>query len=232
MFRRKDRELTLNFGDYVRIIRRRGWIIVLAVLITTASAFVFSKLQTPLYRSTQKILIEPARNDFGLTQTLLDLMNSYVEWMSTSTLAQQVIDALKLDMTPQQLTQVAHVTADRNNDLLNVDVDMTNGDLANNVANEYGVLFVQWRNQQNQPLQLADRINAELLDKPQYGQIRPTTSTNVLAGALLGLILGGAFVFIIETLSANVVHRPADVERTLELPVLGAIPDSVTRSAS
>ncbi len=222
----------MNLGDYARIIRRRGWILVLAVIITTASAFVFSKLQTPLYRSTQKILVEPARPDFGLTQAMIDLLNSYVEWMSTSTLAQQVIDQLKLDVTPSEMLQAAKVTVEANNHLLDVDVDMTDGNIANDVARTYGVLFQQWRDQQNQPLQLTDRINAELLDTPSYALIRPTTSTNVLAGALLGLIVGGALIFVIETLSANVVHRAADVERALELPVLGVIPDSAARSAS
>ena len=45
-----------------------------------------------------------------------------------------------------------------------VDVNMTNGDLANRVARVYGTQFVEWRNQENQPLRNEDRISAELLD--------------------------------------------------------------------
>jgi len=214
----------MNISDYVRIIRRRGWIVVLAIILTSASAFVFSKMQTPLYRSVQKIAIQPARNDFGLTQTLVDLLNSYQSWMSTYTLAQQVIDALSLDMTPDQLVAVAKVSVDRNNNILEVDVDLTNGQVADSIAAEYTALFVRWRTQQNQPLQLADRINAAPLDTPRNGRIRPTTGPNVAAGALLGLILGSTIVFVVETLGANVVRRTADVERVLQLPVLSAIP--------
>jgi capsular polysaccharide biosynthesis protein len=223
----------LKLSDYLRIARRTGWIVLLAMVLAAGSAFVFSKLQTPIYRSTQKILIEPARNDFGLTQTLLDLLNSYVQWMSTQTLAQQVITTLRLDMTPDQLSSsVVSITADRNNDLLNVDVSMTDGNVANDVARTYGELFEQWLIKQNQPLQLADRINAELLDKPRYGQIRPTTAVNVLAGALLGSLIGGAAVVAIETASANIVRRATDVERALQLPVLGAIPDTAVKGTS
>ena len=131
--------------DYLRIIRRRGWIVILAVLITMGSAFVFSKAQTPLYRSTQRILIAPARNDFGLTQTLVDLLNSYVTWMSTATRAQTVIDTLKLDNTPDQLLAAVQITADRNNDLLNIDVNLPDGEQANRIARAYGDVFTQWR---------------------------------------------------------------------------------------
>lgn len=219
----------MNLTDYVQIIRRRGWIVLLAVLLTTGSALVLSKAQTPLYRSTQRILIAPARNDFGLTQTMVDLLNSYVTWMSTLTRAQTVIDTLKLDNTPDQLLAAVQVTADRNNDLLNIDVTLPDGEQANRIARAYGDVFYQWRVDQNQPLQLQDRINAELLDMPRYAQIRPTTTTNVAAGALLGLLIGGAVVFVIETLSASIIQRTADIERVLQVPLLGAIPDTAEK---
>jgi capsular polysaccharide biosynthesis protein len=103
---------------------------------------------------------------------------------------------------------------------------MTNGDIANNVARTYGELFRQWRVQQNEPLQLQDRINAELLDTPIFHLVKPTTQTNVLAGALLGVLIGGVIIFLIETLSANIMRRGLDIERYLELPVLGSIPES------
>ncbi len=222
----------MNLIDYARILLRRGWIILLMMILVAGSAYVFSKAQTPKYRATQKILIVPARPDFGLTQTLVDLLNSYQQWMSTRDLAGRVITTLNLDMIPDQLTGGAvTITPDRNSDLLTVDVDMTNGEVANRIARTYGELFQQYRNEQNQPLQLADRITAVLLDTPTYHQIQPTTQTNVLAGALLGLIIGGVAVFLIETLSANIIRRNADIERYLQLPVLGSIPDTTARGA-
>ena len=42
-----------------------GWIILLAMILTAGSAYVFSKLQTPIYRAEQKILIKPSRPDLG-----------------------------------------------------------------------------------------------------------------------------------------------------------------------
>jgi capsular polysaccharide biosynthesis protein len=216
----------MNLSDYVRILVRRGWIILLAMALTAGSGFVFSKLQSPIYRSTQKVLIKPARNDFGLTQTLKQLINSWASRLDTELRAADAINALKLDMSPGELKSKVAISPDLNNLQLVIDVDMKDGDVANRVAQTYGLQFKDWREQENQPLRLEDRINAELLDTPRYGLFRPNTTINVAAGALLGLLLGGVVVFMLEFLDANVVRRSNDVERYLQLPVLGNLPES------
>src|SRR5258708_21667467 len=147
---------------------RRGWIILLAVVMTTGSGFVLSKLKTHVYRATQKVLIKPARADFGLTQTLKQLISSWQSRLDTELRAQDAIDALHLDMTAAQLHSMVTITADLNNLLLTVDVDMKDGSEAEKVATVYGTQFIDLRNQENQPRQLANRINAELRDSPHY----------------------------------------------------------------
>jgi capsular polysaccharide biosynthesis protein len=216
----------MNLTDYLRILARRGWIIILAALLTAGSGYIFSKLQTPVYRSTQKILIKPARNDFGLTQTLKQLVTSWAARLDTELRAQDAINALSLDMTPGALKSMVTITPDLNALQLVIDVDMKDGDVANNVARTYGEQFAAWREQENQPLRLEDRINAELLDAPQYALFRPNTKINIAAGALLGVLLGGVIVFVLEFIDANIVRRANDIERYLNLPVLGNLPDA------
>ena len=220
----------MNLSDYVRILIRRGWIILLAAALTAVAAYVFSRMQTPVYRATQTILIAPARNDFGLAQTLKQLMASWVARLDAEDRARDVIEALSLDMTPGQLKSNVTVSSDLNALLINVDVDMADGPTAARVANTYGQQFIQWRNAENAPIRLEDRINAELIDTPNFGLYRPNTAVNVAAGALLGLILGGMVVFLLELASVNTVRSMSDVERGLGLPVLGALPGADGRS--
>ncbi len=47
---------------------------------------------------------------------------------------------------------------------------------------------------------------------------------------MLGLLLGGTVVFVLEYLESNIVRSKEDVERFLELPVLAAIPADDTRA--
>ncbi len=93
----------MNLTYYVRILIRRGWIIVLAMVITATAAYGFSKMQTPTYRATQRVLFQPARNDYGLTETLRTLLRSYVVYLNSDQQAAEVIDRLQLDMPPGEL---------------------------------------------------------------------------------------------------------------------------------
>ncbi|MBN1201494.1 MAG: hypothetical protein JXJ20_06525 [Anaerolineae bacterium] len=220
----------MNLTYYMRIVIRRGWIVALAVVITAGAAFGFSKLQTPVYRASQKVLLQPARNDFGLTETLRYLLRSYVVYLDTDEQAANAIERLQLDMTPGELRSYTTINSDPTQLVIQVDVDMEDGPLAAAIATELGRLLVEYRTEDNRDLQREDRIDAKLIDTATYGIHTPKTKINTLAGAVLGLLLGGAVVFALEYLESNIVRRKEDVERFLDLPVLAAIPADDTRS--
>ena len=62
-------------------------------------------------------------------------------------------------------------------------------------------------------------------DVPRYSLDRPKKAINTIAGAVLGLLLGGVIVFVLEYLESSIVRRRDDLERMLEMPVLATIPD-------
>lgn len=215
----------MNLIDYGRILLRRGWIMILLAILTAASAYLISRQQTPVYRSTQLVLIQPARTDLGLTEALIRLMQSYRVYLSSTDRAQQVIDTLDLDMTPVDLLAAATFTADSNRFTMQIDIDLPDGDMANDIAYEWGSLLVQYRNRENQTVQQSDRITALLVDRPQYGLLRPNVPINTAAGGLIGFGLGAVIVFVLEYLESAIVRRRDDVERSLGLPVLSTIPE-------
>ncbi len=214
----------MDLTYYVRVLVRRGWIVALAVIITAGAAFGLSKAQTPVYRATQKVLLQPARNDFGLTETLRILLRSYVVYLNTDQQAATVIDRLQLDMTPGELRSHTTISSDPTQLVVQIDVDLQDGPLAAQIATELGRLLVEYRTEDNRDLRREDRIDALLIDTATYGLYKPKTKINVMAGAMLGLLLGGAAVFALEYMQSNIVREKEDVERFLELPVLAAIP--------
>lgn len=220
----------MDLSYYVRLLVRRGWIIVLAMAITAGAAYALSKAQTPVYRATQRVLMQPARNDFGLTETLRILLRSWVVFLDTQQKAQEAIDRLNLDMTAGDLMRYTTISSDPTQLTVQIDVDMQDGPLAARIAYELGVLLKEYRDQANRDLNRQDRIDAIVLDPATYGLYRPRTAVNTMAGGVLGLLLGGAVVFVLEYLESNVVRRQEDVERFLDLPVLAAIPSDNIRS--
>jgi len=214
----------VKIQEYIRILRRRGWIILLAAVITAASAFVFSKLQTPVYRSAIQVSIQLARPDLSLTQSAKQLLRSYANVMLSESRAKQVIDALGLYLDPKDLKEDVKIVADDSIMAISITVDNTNGDVANDIANTWAQLLVQWRNDQNALQDKQDRVFAEIIDPASYGQLRPKTKVNVAAGGVLGIVLGAVVVFVLEWLEAGVIYDPTAVEAETGLTVIGTIP--------
>lgn len=214
----------MNLAYYARILIRRGWILLLAMAITAGAAYGLSKAQTPVYRATQRVLLQPARNDYGLTETLRILLRSYVVYLNTDTQAAAAIDRLQLDMTPGDLRRYTTISSDPTQLIVQIDVDMQDGPLAARIATELGRLLVEYRTEDNRDLQREDRIDALLIDTATYGLHSPKTKINVLAGVMLGLLLGGVVVFALEYMESNILRSREDVQTFLALPLLAAIP--------
>ncbi|MAS35718.1 MAG: hypothetical protein CL610_17040 [Anaerolineaceae bacterium] len=214
----------MNLMDYVNILLRRGWIMVLLAVIAAASAYLLSQQMTPIYRSTQRVLMQPTRADLSLTESSKSLLGNHVAYLDSEFRAQEVIDRLQLDMTPGQLKSAVTIASDPLNLTIQIDVDLPNGDLANDVAREWGNLLIEYRNEENQRARREDHINARLQDVARYELLQPKPVINTIAGAILGLLVGGVIVFLLEFLESSVVHNREDIERSTGIPVLAAIP--------
>ena len=220
----------MQLQDYARILWRRGWLIVLLAVITAGSAFAFSKIQeqrNPVYKSTVKLLIQPARPDLGATEATKRLLNSYVSWLDSNYRAQDVITELELDMTPAQLREgYVRIAGDDLRFVIQIDVENQNGDVANDIARAWAEELVRWRNEENEKQRREDRIEAIIIDDPRFVLDSPKTTVNTLAGGVLGALIGGGIVFTLEYLEAGIVRTVSDIERHLNITVLGAIPPS------
>lgn len=210
--------------EYFRVFWRRGWILVLSAALTACSALVFSIVQTPVYKSTVDVLVQPARTDFGLTQSAKLLLDSYVAFLDTETSAAQVIDVLQLDTLPKTLRGDVRIAAEAQRFLIRIEVENENGNLANDIARHWAQLLVQWRNDENQKQRREDRVTAVILDDPRYDLDHPRKGINSAAGAVLGVLIGVAVVLVLEYLEAGIVRTRKDVEYFLGMSVLGSIP--------
>ncbi len=210
--------------QYLHALRRRGWIIIVAVLVTSLSALGYSKLQTPIYRSSIEVSIQLARPDLGLTQSAKQLLSSYATVIWSEKTAQQVIDALNLYDSAADLKGRVKIANDDYRMVIKIDVDYTDGETANDIANTWAQQFITWRNEQNARQDKQDRVYAEVIDPATYRQLRPKTALNVGLGIILGGLLGAAIVFVQEWIEAGLVLSPHDLERELQITVIGVLP--------
>lgn len=217
----------MNIQDFVQVLRRRGWIVILAVVLTATSAFVFSKAQTPVYRSSIRVGIQ-GRTDWGAAQTVKILLDSYVAFMYRRPVAQEVIDRLGLIRTPEDLKGDVTIASDTQDLTIQIDVDDYDGEQANRIAKAWAEELVQWRDQENQLQMKTDRVFATILEEPQYRLLRPKTMINMAAGGIFGLLIGAAVVIGLEWLDAGLIRAAGEIEHKVGLTVIGVVPP-VTR---
>ncbi len=212
--------------DYARVLLKRGWIIVLLAIITAASAYVFSKVQTPIYRSTVTLSAVPSRPaDWGQTQAIKSLLRNYVQQMQSPALVQPVIDKLQLDIAPPKFLSQVNFNAAEDTMTIAVEARHPLPAVAAKMAQTLAETFVTVHEQENQTLDQRDRIIVKIYNNATSPDIfSPKTSVNVLAGGILGALIGLVIVFILEWLESDIIRTSEDAERYLGVTVLGAIP--------
>ena len=110
--------------------------------------------------------------------------------------------------------------------VIKLEVEAYDGDQANDIARTWAGLLVEWRDDRNQRQRKEDRVDAYLRDQPRYAQSWPKTKIVTAAGGIFGLVIAGVIIFFLEWLEVGVVRTPQDLERQLNLTVVGAIPST------
>ncbi|NOK86044.1 MAG: hypothetical protein GFH27_549395n66 [Chloroflexi bacterium AL-W] len=216
----------MNLTEYIRLITKRGWILLVLAFIVGGTAFFISRQQTPVYRATQKVVIQPSRADLGLAEASVRLINSLVVIADSQQVAAQIIEDLRLDITPGELMGNVTIAPDQLRLTIQIDVNNPNPGTAQDIARAWGLWLENYRVEQNQQAQREDRVEAVLPDLPSVGQFAPRPLFTGIAGALLGLIVGGVIVFALEYLESAMIRRRDDIERSVGVRVVAVVPPS------
>lgn len=223
----------MDLRDYLKILRKRWWIIALVALIAVGSAYAFSKAQTPIYRSTITLSNQPARPDLGQGLFTKQILRNYVRQLSTRTMAAKVNDQLQLDLAPETILGKVSFNADEADLTIQIEAKDRNPAIAQKIAQTFAELFVQQRQIENLEIDQRDRIITSLTDSATPPEIfSPKTSINMLAGGLLGALIGVVIVFVLEWLESDIIRSSEDVERYIGVPVIGTIPTITARETA
>ena len=224
----------MELRDYIKVLRKRWWVIALVALIAVASAYGFSKSQPTVWRSTIKLSIEPSRlSDYGSGLAVKQILRNYALKLTSGLMAQQVVDKLQLDIPATALLGKVAVSPDEADYTIQVEAKDQDGATAVKIVRTFADLFVQERQIKNLEVAQQDRILVSIADNPAAPDIfSPKTSINMLAGGVLGALLGVIVLLALEWLESDVVRSNEDVERYIGLPVIGSIPTITTREAA
>lgn len=216
----------MELREYIAILRKRGWIILVTAILTAVAGYAFSFFQEPMYRASIQVRVEPARIDWGNVNAVKTLLRSYQVLIYSADMAQKVIDQAQLDMTPEQLLSQMKVDPDESNFTIRIDVENRDPEVARIIAETTAEVFRINREQWNQKQRREDRVDVSIREHVRHVPlVRPKPKLNALAGGVLGVLLGVLVVLFLEWLEADILRTPEVVERTMGMEVIGVIPE-------
>ena len=217
----------MTIQEYIRILRQRGWIILIAMVLAAVAAYGISFFQKQVYRATTEVSTLPARADWGLSNSAKDLMRNFALNVRTLEVARQVIGRAQLDRSPEDLLANTQIEPDSSTFTINIQATDRDGEVAKQLALAWADQFVEERTQYYAQQDKRDRIEVKLRSRNiNYEQIQPQPKVNAIAGGVLGLLLGIGIVLMLTWMEADLLRTPAAAERALGIPVLGAIPNT------
>lgn len=215
----------MEFREYWDIVRKRGWIVLLAAVVAAVAALGVSQVMPEVYKASIQLSVNPARADWGLSQATKELLRNYVLNITSHRMTQKAIDRAQLDMNTYDFLADLDVSSDSSNMSITIQAESHDKQKAWLMAQTLADVFVEervaWNNEQDK----SDRIDVGKVDDIRDVPLAsPKTKINVLAGAVFGAILGAVIVVVLEWLQSDVLRSTADVEKMVGVPVLGTIP--------
>ena len=222
-------EETIELRELLEILlKRKLLIIIMTVLCTVAGGLYSVFLITPMYQSETTMMVNGAKNmtdiasslDIGSINLSQKLVVTYGEIVKSRIVLEQTIDSLKLDMTYGQLLRKTTAQQVGGTEILKIAVQDEDPAQAAIIANKISDVFVK------EVMRILKVNNVETIDTaiPIEKPVNVKTALNIAIAMILGLMLGLFIAFVLEYMD-NTIKTENDVQKYLDLPVLGLIPD-------
>ncbi|TDQ38657.1 YveK family protein [Aureibacillus halotolerans] len=218
-------EETISLRDLLDTLKKRLWLIVAITLAATGISAVISLfVLTPMYQSTAQILVnqqsETTQYDPNSIRTSLELINTYKVIIQSNTIVEPVAEQVGAGLTPDELSTKITVNSQENSQVVGISVEDADPVLAAAIANTTAVVF-----QETVPQLFGTNVeNVSILSEAQVENdpVSPRIALNVAIAFVVGLMAGVGLAFLLEYFD-NTLKTEEDIERHLELPVLGAV---------
>ncbi len=229
MGNKKNNELSIS--DLLSIIKLKWFIILIVGVLVAALSFAYSSyFIVPKYRASAQMIVD-ARSDETTVitnsqlNTAKQLVLTYAEVIENNLILNAVVEELELEENYKQLQEKISVEVIEDTQILQIYVVDADPEKALDIVEKIVELT---------PVILSERISSSKIasvNEPDVtsSPISPNVFRNTLLGFVLGVVLIYAY-FIAKKLLDNRFKSAEDIQKVLDLPVIGVIPalDHVT----
>lgn len=219
-------EETISLKELVHTLKKRWRLIVIITLLAMiVSAVISYFLITPIYQNSTQILVNQSKSEekiFNISdvQTNLDLINTYNVIIKSPVILDIVREELHISESVEVLTGKITVQSQQDSQVVNITVQDESPVMAAKIANKTAEVFQK----EIVDIMNVDNVNilAKAIGDEEQAPIKPSPLLNMAIALVVGLMASIGLVFLLEYLD-NSIKTEQDIEKILELPVLGVI---------
>ncbi len=227
----KKNDIEFDLIDLLLYMKKRLWIIILAVLVFTVAGYAVSKMfMTPEYTASARVyVVYDEKNDNNnqldqdYTQQLMagQLRNDCVVLLGDVNVTAQVVENLGLNTSAAGLSGRLKIEAQDNTRVLNISIVDTNPQQAARILNEVCNVGKQ---------KIHEMVGSDVLKVVHYAEVpgspsSPSPKRNATVAAILGLVVAVS-VMVVVFLMDDSIRNETDMQHYLGLSTLAEIPVS------
>lgn len=219
-------EEVIRIDDLIQALKKRWIMIVTITLIATLISGVVSFfLIKPQYEASTKVFIgkeegaDEAYNNNDI-QMYQKLMKTYSETIKTKDLLNKALKTVKTDLKVEDVMNGITVVPVADTQILQIKFKSTSPEDAKNIIQAVTDEFMTTSKE------LVPNGNIRVIETVETPKnpVSPNKKMNIAIAFLLGLMVSVGLTFLLEFLD-NTFKNKDEMERILELPVLGVIPN-------
>ena len=224
---------SIDLMQFARALMKKWFLVVCVGVLCAIIGFIYSSFfLTPLYSAKSTMLVD-LRNSVhdNLSSEQINIAQKYVDTfayvMKTNTVLEPIIQELDLNETAASLSSKLQVVPVESTLLLKVSILYYDRETALDIVKAFDKKAPEIINQ---------RITSGYIievEKPTVSSspVSPNVTRYTVLGGIVG-VLFMVFATIVMELFDNKVKSPADLQRLVDLPILGVIPTTANAESS
>lgn len=221
-----EEEITLDMGDFFRILKKRAKLIVIITAVCTLISGILSFFViAPTYEAKTSIIVGKLEGQEGNLQNndvvmYQNLIKTYAKIGQSDRVAESASSKLKGDYTAEQIKKMVTVTPEQGTQILVIKAENRSGEEASRIINAVSEAFVEEAREV-----YPTGGNISIIDKAKVPEkpVKPKKALNVAIAFFIGLMASIGLTFVLEYMDST-IKTEDDVERYLGAPVIGIIP--------
>ena len=222
----ENNEYEIDLREIFSMLKKR-WLMIfsITVIAVVVAGIISFFVLTPVYESSSTLLVSYKQNqetvmtynDLTMSQKLV---NTYSEIIKSRSISEAVLKKLDLDLTAEELSEKIVVSKVNDTEIIRVKVQDEDPQMAALIANTVSDVFKK----EIKNIMEIDNVSTIDIAVASENPVKPNKLMNVAIAGVLGMMVSVGLVFVLEFLDRT-YKTPADIERHLGLPIIGAIPD-------